>query len=384
MREFYKIRYNQPMNCETCAQIDLSLSDRANERKTGITHQTIGYHRRHHLFNQSEKFFKIKNDTEVVKRRRTVRLPDGSYEIIEYKPKSQNDTELSYEDLIPLIDSHVTNPHKQTTQTNHTPTVVFNVADLQIGKAGEIGGGTEGTITRVNSATQKLSAFLKKQDTPPHVIVVDNGDIIENIFNTPQQTATNDLSLTDQIKTARRLMVEILLTLEINARKITYVAVPSNHGEVRKAQKVRAGTTEADFGLDIQEQVRDAINMRPDLARKIDFVRPEHLQTTAEVTTECGTKLAFNHGYHASQAKLGDWWAKIDHGRLPGWDADIMVTAHYHNLGVTQSGNKRWLIMVSSSEPGSGWFTQATGESSVNGVTMFTVLNGMWSDLCIL
>lgn len=259
---------------------------------------------------------------------------------------------------------------------------VLNLADLQIGKAGEKGGGTPETLERVRNAISKFTAHLSRTDAPVAVLV-DNGDSIENICSTPKQAFTNDLDVPAQIRVVRRLFLEAIKAVRHVTPKVIFVSVPSNHGEFRVAGKAQAGTTEADFGLEIHEQLKD-ICVESETLRDVEFVRPEPLELVAEVTV-ARTKLAFTHG-HLSSGPTGHarWWAHQDHGRLPGWDADILVTAHYHSLRVEQSGDGRWIIGVSSADPGSKWYTSKTGESALAGLTAFDVYGGQWHDLRIL
>lgn len=174
----------------------------------------------------------------------------------------------------------------------------------------------------------------------------------------------------------------MLLKLLPHAQTLTLVAVPSNHGQVRTSlqNKGQAGTVDADFGLEISHQIEDATNLAK---LPINYVRPEPLQETATLTTS-NTKIAVNHGHRARPGKQADWWAKQDHGRMPGWDADIFLTAHYHNLSLVQSGNARWLIGLSAPEPGSNYFALSTGQTAKRGCTALTVQDGAWADLTVL
>lgn len=258
---------------------------------------------------------------------------------------------------------------------------VFCFADAQIGKAMEIGGGTEETIERIKESLSR--AVNRYQETQPaEIVFVDGGDIIENCFNTPKQLATNDLSLPDQIQTARRIVLEILKILRPLAPKLTYIAVPSNHGEVRIGAKNAPWTSDADWGLHIQEAIQD-VSEEYDLG--ITFVRPDELEETAVHDTVDGTRLAVTHGHQAgSQDSLKKWIMGQDHGRRPGWDADIWITNHFHNLRVTTIGNGRFAIGTTSIDPGSLWHSKRTGESSDPGITAFSVSGGKWENLSVL
>jgi hypothetical protein len=283
------------------------------------------------------------------------------------------------EELINIINNHA-QPHPQphTQAQPHTP--VLCISDCQIGKAMERGGGTKETLAVINTAVQ---SFIERYLPAETAVLVDGGDIIENMFNTPSQPYTNDLDLAAQLTVARRMMLEAILNIAPYVDNVIVVNIPSNHGQVRSGKQAQAGSVDADYGLEIGRQIRDAISLSS-LKDKVSFITPEPLEETAVIEVS-GTKIAFNHGHRTGGPKKhADWWAKQDHGRMPGWDADILVTAHYHNLSVQQSGDARWIIGVSSPEPGSGWFALKTGERSTRGLTAFTVKDKMWYDLTVL
>lgn len=331
--------------------------------------------------HSTDPFFEDIPEEIITSRGKTVRLLDGSYEKVTYQParKALLDA-LNYDDLVPLIERHRTSlpPNPRTT---HGHTAVFNLADAQIGKT-DINGGTPQTVERIMHAADKFAA-LCRTNRPSEIVLVDNGDSVENIWSTPQQAHTNDLDVPSQIRTFRHLVLKLILMFEGLSPTLHYVAVTSNHGQFRTGYKSQAGTSDADFGTEISCQVEDAVRMREDLSH-VKFHRPDTQQEVVVLETS-GTKLAFTHGHLSSSFKThGQWWARTDHGRLPGWDADILITAHYHSLSLEQSGDGRWIIGVSSPDPGSQWYTKKSGESSISGITVFDVKDGQWSGLQIL
>lgn len=305
----------------------------------------------------------------------TIREADGSW--YRYAADTSKDL-LDLEDVERAIDGFSYTP--ESSGGDHGE--VLNASDLQIGKALQRGGGTPETVARVMQSFHRAVARYKA-NPPAHIVLADGGDPIENIWNTPSQAFTNDLDVPAQQRVFRRLMVEGIKLLAPLAPRFTYLAVPSNHGAFRSGPKSQAGSTDADLGLEISHQLQDIFSEHRSLS-KVEFVRPDTLEEVAEIEV-AGTKLAFHHGHQSGGASThGKWWANLDHGRRPGWDADILVTAHYHSLRVEQSGNARWIVGVSSSDPGSDWFSNKTGESARQGMTAFAVQNSMWSNIEIL
>lgn len=303
----------------------------------------------------------------------------GSWQKVTWKPnaKALHDS-LSYDDLEAALSGWV--PAERPSQSNLASfTSILNAADLQIGKAMQRGGGTPETIARVRQSIAQFAADLIEK-RPEAAVLVDNGDGIENCFNTPAQLVTNDLDVPEQIRVFRRLMLEAIKTLAPLVPTLYYVAVVSNHGAFRTGYKAQGGTVDADFGLEISYQLEDATDQNPDLHNVI-YIRPESLNETAELEVS-NTKLMFHHGHQSGGVfRHGQWWSNQDHGRMAGWDADVAVFGHFHTPAMYASGNGRTVIATSSSDPGSDWFTNHTGESARPGMTAFDVVNGKVLDL---
>lgn len=384
-------------NCRLCqmgAGSETALSQRQMATKYGVGKASVGRHRKH-LASQAtadlrgassapmpgdEEFAGIPSHL-VTARGASILREDGSWVKASWKPNAFALHEaLAYDDLADLINDPL--PSLIQDVQPHTETLM--ASDLQIGKAMQRGGGTPETLARANQ-TLARAVGRYSLSAPERIIIADGGDPIENIFNVKGQLVTNDLDVTAQIRTFRRLMAKFIRTLAPLAPEIVYLSVPSNHGAVRNGLGAdsQAGTVDADFGLDINYSLEEQFEGREGFEH-VRFVRPEGLEETAVIEAS-GTRLAFNHGHRSGGIlKHGEWWARQDHGRRPGYDADILVMSHYHSFNVGHSGNGRWIISASSSDPGSDWFTNRTGEAARQGMTAFSVRDGQWSDLAIL
>lgn len=370
------------MACTICATGTQDLGSGTNEeigRRFGVTESSVRRHKAHGGQTPDSDFPDIPVGL-MTSRGKSVRKIDGSWEKVTWQPnaKAIHDT-LAYDDLERALEGFV--PEKVSGRTTSAASTL-HAADAQIGKANQRGGGTPESLIRMRQSFQTYAEYLRAT-RPGQVVLSDNGDPIENVFNVATQLCTNDLDVPAQIRVFRRLMIEGIKLLAPLTDEFTYLAVPSNHGAFRTGYKAQGGTTDADFGLEISHQLEDVCKEVPAL-QHVKFVRPEPLEETAVVTVG-GTKIAYHHGHQSSGPTAhGKWWAGQDHGRRPGWDADMLVTAHYHSLRVEQSGDGRWIIGVSSSDPGSDWFTNGKGESARQGMTMFDVQDGQWSNLKIV
>ncbi len=272
-------------------------------------------------------------------------------------------------------------------------TLVVAPADWQIGKT-DYESGTPETLALIRQSLSNLVARIDARDKPyENIVLAEMGDIVENFYNTSSQRETNDLDMTSQIRVARRMVLEVIRELAPRCDNLYYVTVPSNHGAVRVGFKAPAATSHNDWGLEIQDQIEDVLKENPLAYGHVKFVRPDkgeesvalHIFETLDATHVVNTAvLGFTHGHQASNPdKIGQWWAGQSHGRRPTAMADILVTGHWHSLRVQHSGDARWIIVAPTSDPGSSWFTNKTGENSQSGMLSFELDGANWKDLRI-
>lgn len=378
---------------ETGKAIDTSRSKVAWGKKVGVSEASVRRHLAHSQREESDDnsaiddpFLALTDIPEgaVTSRGMSIRDPEsGSWQKVTWQPNKKALLDaLQYDDLDKALDGWEPKEFAFP-KLGSSAASVLNMADLQIGKAMQRGGGTPETIAGVHKSVQAFIEHIVANNIRTAVLV-DNGDPVENVWNTPSQLVTNDLDVPAQIRTFRKLMIQTIKTVAPFVEEIYYVSIPSNHGAFRTGYKAQGGTTDADFGLEISHQLEDVIHENEHLRDKVKFIRPRDLHETAELQV-AGTKLAFHHGHQSGGVHShGKFWSAQDHGRLPGWDADIFVFGHYHTQALYQSGDGRWVVACASSDPGSDWFTNRTGEAATRGMTMFDVLDGMWSNLAVI
>lgn len=247
--------------------------------------------------------------------------------------------------------------------------------DAQIGKT-DWNGGTKETVDQLMQSFTN-AAKLAEQTKPAEIVIIDAGDIIENIYNTSSQLATNDLSLPWQVTCAVEVIVKGLQILAPHTPKITYISVPSNHGSHRLGKQAQAGTVMDDWGLAVAKMVKMILP-------EINLVLPDDYHESVFYET-CGTQLGVVHGHQANNPdRIGEWWKGQSHGNLPTSRARILITGHWHSFRVQQSGDARWIFVAPASDRGSSWFTNVRGEQSQSGVLTFITQNNQWRDIQIL
>ena len=315
----------------------------------------------------------------ITARGKTVRLSDGSYEKITYKPGVMERCEVQakrFEDLAPIFAEPASVPDVADGQS----TLVVVVSDMQIGKT-DRAGGTEETVRRVRSAVARIANYAAERYR--RVILVDCGDSTEGFSNTVSQGQTNDLPLTYQIRTAQALLADTLRSMAGVVPEVVYVAVPSNHCQVRTGigRANRASFPGDDYGLLIADNLRQIIDGRPGYEH-VRFETPEKRLESLTVRAADGTVMGVTHGHAAgSKGRVAEWFRGQAFGCVAGMqDARVLLHGHWHSFSVQTVGDSRQIICAPTIDPGSSWFQNASGESSSPRLLTFELGQGTSSD----
>ena len=314
----------------------------------------------------------------ITARGKTVRLADGSYEKITWKPGAAERAEvkrLAYDDIAPLFAEKPT----PTTDQPRKGTYVVVISDMQIGKT-DARGGTKETVQAVRSAIARIALDAATYD---EVIMVDCGDSTENFTNTVSQAQTCDMGLVDQIRTAQGVLADAVRQLAQACPSTTYVAVPSNHCQVRTGigRSNRANIAADDYGLLIQSNIQMAVEGRPGY-EGVSFVAPSPRLESLTVRTQDGTAMGVTHGHAAgSKGRVADWFRGQAFGCVAGMqDARVLLHGHWHSFSVQTVGDSRQIICAPTIDPGSSWFQNASGESSRPALLTFELGGGASSN----
>lgn len=311
----------------------------------------------------------------ITARGKTVRLADGSYEKITYKPGVVERGEVQakrFEDLAPIF----AEPAPSAPEVKSRSTLVVVVSDLQIGKT-DRNGGTEETVRRVRAAVARIADHAAGRYRK--VVLVDCGDSTEGFSNTVSQAQTNDLPLTYQIRTAQALLADALRALAPAAPEVTYVAVPSNHCQVRTGigRSNRASFPGDDYGLLIADNIRQIAGGRPGYEH-VQFEMPEKRLESLTVRAADGTVMGVTHGHAAgSKGRVADWFRGQAFGCVAGMQhARVLLHGHWHSFSVQTVGDSRQIICAPTIDPGSSWFQNASGDSSAPALLTFELGGG--------
>ena len=357
------------------------LSNVAIAEKFNTSEASVRRHRK--VLNSGPKkdeFFQVPLDA-ITSRGASIRTADGSWQKITYSPIRAELTQVhSLEDVNQVFERHGAAP-RVVEPVAHDNTFVISLSDFQVAKVDSLGGTPE-LIDRILSVYDQIESHLTR-NTYPQIIISDTGDVLEGFGNTVQQAQLDDLSLTDQLRTAQKLIAEGVRRFSRYATDVVYVAVSSNHCAVRTGigSKNRSNAPGDDFGLLVQENIRQILEDRPEYAH-VRFVHPEPWEESCVVECLDGTVIGFTHGHLAGKAeKLGEWFGKQAFGHRSGLhEADALLAGHFHSFSVSLSGDNRFVIVSPTMDNGSSWYSNATGAMSDPAVLTFEAAKHRVSD----
>lgn len=249
--------------------------------------------------------------------------------------------------------------------------LVICFADLQTGKADEKNGGTPELIDRFHTVLGQL-VDIAAAENPRTIAICDLGDICEGWSNhtSISQASTNDITQSEQLRVARRLITEAIVSLAPYAGRTIVSGVDSNHAAERMQNGMQ--NRHGDWGLENLRGIRDAFELlETDL--EPEFIIPEPLESGAFIDIE-GLHVALTHGHDAKRIEnMGQWLA--NQAALPGSryaTSNVLIHGHYHHFAASESRH-RLILGCPALESGSNWLTRMNGEESNPGVLTFRV-----------
>ncbi|MFE5663431.1 hypothetical protein ACFQ7W_05815 [Streptomyces niveus] len=270
-------------------------------------------------------------------------------------------------DGVPTIGDHADGSH----------TYIVALGDMQFGKID--GDGVEGTLQRtiacINRAADLLDEYRNRFDIG-HVHIAWLGDHIEGFVSQGgANTWRTRLTLNEQIRLTRRVMLHALLTFAPMVSRLTMAAVPGNHGEA--VRFMGKGVTRYDDSHDTESliAVKDAADLNPERFGHVEFYVPDTDELT--VVVECsGTVVAHAHGHQWRPGKHIDWWKGQAFNRESAMhQADLLLAGHLHHEHVDSDG-PRTFIQPPAMESESTWWRHAKGTTGAPGLIVAVTKDG--------
>lgn len=254
------------------------------------------------------------------------------------------------------------------------------VGDMQFGKAD--GDGPAGTLRRtidcINRAADELTRYRGVVDIG-HVHIAWLGDHIEGFVSQNGANAWRTvLTLNEQIRLTRKVMLHAMKVFAPLADKVTMAAVPGNHGESVRFEG--HGLTRYDDSHDTESLIalKDIIDMMPEHFGHVEIYVPD----TDELTVVCevaGTVIGHAHGHKFGNRKESyfEWWKGQGFDRDSNlYVADLLVAGHSHHHMVDTQGSRKF-IQVPALESESTWFRHSKGIGGAPGIVVALTKDGL-------
>ncbi|GAA1411855.1 hypothetical protein AUR04nite_00700 [Glutamicibacter uratoxydans] len=286
---------------------------------------------------------------------------------------------VNVDELLEVLDRVVELPVRQYAHRDGSDrSYVVAFGDLQLGKVD--GDGTEGTLRRFNQSVERARAAIADMRVGKlgHVHLVFAGDCVEG-FNSQKGTNAwrTELTITEQVRVLRRLMLHAVTQLAPHADRLTVVSVPGNHD--RAMPDTHKTRSDDSWAIEALEAVRDALELSGNYNHVECYV--PGVDEEAVTLSVGGRTLTHIHGHQTrSQAKLWDWWKGQTFGKHASGDADILIHGHYHHWHSEAKGD-RLMIGLPALESESAWWRQTTGETGNPSGLTFTLIDGSIGDI---
>lgn len=251
---------------------------------------------------------------------------------------------------------------------------VFAAGDLQLGKSD--GDGTAGTVQRFYDSLDRSVRRYKRSKARGPVALLWVGDCIEGSESQGSRLlARLDLTVTEQVRVYRRLMLEQVQAFADLTDDVTVAVVPGNHDEAKRVGDAMATRYDDSWAIEGASQVADVMAAK---GRDIKWLFPDrdglHL-----VMEFCGTRLGLLHG-HQTRGKMQAWLANKALARDPIGTADVVTSGHYHHLRLEQLGATCWM-QTGALDGGSTWWQHRGNPDAPPAALTFLTRDGAWNSL---
>ena len=202
---------------------------------------------------------------------------------------------------------------------------------------------------------------------------------IEGIVSQNSRMLTTlDISVTEQVRAYRRLMMHQIATFAPVCERMIIPVVPGNHDETTRTQVMPMSDS---WAIEGAMAVEDWMSGRPEYEH-VSFVFPPEGEPDILLDVTGGNDdpyyMAFIHGHTPGKSpnQMLEWWKGQSHGRQQAGRADMLVSAHFHHLRVEHTGGNRTWLQIPALDGGSSWFRHRRGEEAPTGIVTVEITPG--------
>lgn len=251
------------------------------------------------------------------------------------------------------------------------------LGDMQFGKIdGDGAGGTlQRTIDGLEEAACRAILYGQRFDIG-HIHIAWLGDHVEGFQSQGGANAwRTPLTLSEQIRLTRRVMLHALQVFAPLAQRLTMAAVPGNHGETHRF--AGKGVTRYDDSHDTEAllAVADAATFNEAAFGHVEFYVPRTDEMTV-VLDVAGTVVAHAHGHQWRPGRHMEWWrGQAFNKDSPMHQADVLAAGHLHHEFVDTDG-PRTFIQPPAMESESTWWRHSKGTGGAPGLIVAVTKDG--------
>ncbi|MEU9044076.1 hypothetical protein AB0D63_20715 [Kitasatospora sp. NPDC048343] len=279
------------------------------------------------------------------------------------------------DELLAAVETY--KPWAPNALTTGDHTFIVALGDMQFGKID--GDGPAGTLRRtidcLNRAADLLELY-RGRFSIGHVHIAWLGDHVEGFQSQGgANTWRTQLTLNEQIRLTRRVMLHALTTFAPLADRVSMAAVPGNHGEaVRISGK---GLTRYDDSHDTESliAVKDAADLHREKFAHVEWYVPDTDELT--VVVDCsGTTVAHAHGHQWRPGRHFDWWKGQAFNKASAMHhADLLLAGHLHHEHIDTDG-PRTFVQPPAMESESTWWRHSKGTTGAPGLMVAVTKGG--------
>lgn len=244
--------------------------------------------------------------------------------------------------------------------------------DIHLGKGADAGGGEDNIIGKYLESLALARAEFNTLDQPAGICLSFVGDLIEgHTSQNGRLIAGQDMTLTEQLRVGRRLMLRAVDTFLDTGLPILLHAIGGNHDETTRVQAQKPGDN---FAVDAAIALSDAMELAPAYKHVTVTVPPD---TQGHMTVPVGdTRVTYVHGHRwgsgSVETKIEKWWSGQALNGRPAGSAHLLCAGHFHSFRHLHISNNKTAIMSPSLEVESAWFAEQTGARARRGCVTYT------------
>jgi predicted phosphodiesterase len=274
-------------------------------------------------------------------------------------------------------------PPARQPETGEPWAYIHAVSDWQIGKQA-YGQGSDTTVSRILGSLDASVDRIKRERKTRQlgtIVLASLGDLCEGAASQSGGVLlASDLTVTEQLRVVRRLLLEHVKALAPLADKLVIPTAPGNHDEPHRVLNMKPRADDS-FAVEASMQVADALQLAGGFDN-VEVITPDIDDLTVTIEA-AGTVITCAHGHQIRRGRAHEWWSKQGHARRRPGHAHLLLTGHFHHLRVEDEGGRTW-IQCPTQDPGSPFFDQSHGGGSSTGAVTLWTKEGKWTGLEIL